>query len=86
MTIWILALVSLSTLWWAAQALALVRAARGLPRVADMPELCLPDWPTLSVVVPARNEAAHLERAELIALFQRVYRLHEPPVDGSSGV
>lgn len=63
MTIWILALVSLSTLWWAAQALALVRAARGLPRVADMPELCLPDWPTLSVVVPARNEAAHLERA-----------------------
>lgn len=63
MTIWILALVSLSTLWWAAQAVALVRAARRLPRVADMPELCIPRWPSLSVVVPARNEAEQLERA-----------------------
>ncbi len=63
MSIWILAIVSLSALWWTAQVIALVRAARSLPRVADMPELCLPRWPTVSVVVPARNEADRLEHA-----------------------
>ena len=40
----------------------------------------------LHAPLSALNTAGDAERAELIALFQRVYRLHEPPVDGSSGV
>ena len=36
----------------------------------------------LHAPLSALNTAGDAERAELIALFQRVYRLHEPPVDG----
>ena len=39
----------------------------------------------LHAPLSALNTAGDAERAELIALFQRVYRLHEPPVDGSTG-
>ena len=36
----------------------------------------------LHAPLSALNTAGDAERAELIALFQRVYRLHEPPGDG----
>ena len=39
----------------------------------------------LHAPLSALNTAGDAERAELIALFGRVYRLHDPPADGSTG-
>lgn len=53
----------MSALWWTVQAIAIARAARRLPRVADMPRESRSRWPQLSLIVPARDEARHLASA-----------------------
>lgn len=56
-------LFSLSAASWLAQLGLLLRARAGVTRVAQLPLDARPSWPKLSLVMPARNEAEHLERA-----------------------
>ena len=52
-----------ATALWVVAAISAVRGFRGLQRLGDMP-LARPDtWPTLSVIVPALNEARTIEVA-----------------------
>ncbi len=76
--------VSLSALWWTAQAVAIARAVRLLPRIADMPREARPAWPRLSLVVPARNEAAQLEAAVTARLAEGYPELELVLVDDRS--
>jgi hypothetical protein len=81
---WTFLLVSLSAVWWAFQAVRLVRAARSLPRVADMPRETRPAWPRLSIVIPARNEATHLADAVQTRLAEGYPQLELVIVDDRS--
>lgn len=56
-------LLCLSATWWCIQAAGLLRTARALKRVPDLPIVDRADWPRVSVVLPARNEAEHLHHA-----------------------
>ena len=56
-------IVALSTLWWTLQALLLWRVRSALPRLEALPLVARPAWPTVSVVVPARDEGAQVRRA-----------------------
>ncbi len=58
-----LALVVLSAAWWLAQLGLILRARGALTRVAALPLEARPTWPTVSVVIPARNEGAHVRAA-----------------------
>lgn len=57
----VIAVVSL--VWWSTQALLLIRAWFGVRRVDQLDSAPPAQWPKLSVVMPARNEGAHLEAA-----------------------
>lgn len=83
-SLWLFALVSVSALWWTVQAVAIARAVRRLPRVADLPDVLLPAWPTLSVIVPARNEAAQLAAAARTKLAEGYPALELVLVDDRS--
>lgn len=56
-------LVVMSGAWWALQAVMSGISMRAVPRLAALPAEALASWPTVSVVVPARDEGLHLEAA-----------------------
>ncbi len=60
MTSFLTAVVVVSTLWWVAQALMHAQARARVPVIHDLTGPELQRWPTVSAVVPARNEAEHL--------------------------
>ena len=60
---WIVALPTLLCAAWWAIGLSLARVARVTPRLVDLPEGELEEWPTLAVIAPARDEASTLDAA-----------------------
>lgn len=59
----VLVLTALSALLWLWELSAVLTTDRLMPRIAEMPETLLPHPPKVSVIIPARNEAAALEQA-----------------------
>ena len=62
----------LSGVYWAIQAAFIARAARALHLVPELPFPQREAWPTLSIIVPARNEGAEV-RAALEAKLREGY-------------
>lgn len=63
MTWLLIGVFTVSVTWWLAQVLFFLRARAGVHRVGTLPIEPRAAWPKLSLVMPARNEAAHLEAA-----------------------
>lgn len=54
------ALVTLSALYWLTQALLAARTGLALKTLASLPAPSRTTWPTVSIVIPARDEGAHV--------------------------
>lgn len=63
MTWLVIAVFAVSVTWWVAQGLFFLRARTGVHRIGTLPLEARTAWPKLSLVMPARNEAAQLEAA-----------------------
>lgn len=63
MTWLLIAVFAVSVTWWVAQGLFFLRARTGVHPIGTLPLEARTAWPKLSLVMPARNEAAHLEAA-----------------------
>ncbi|MER2566390.1 MAG: glycosyltransferase family 2 protein [Myxococcaceae bacterium] len=63
MTWFVIAVFAVSVTWWVAQGIFFLRARTGVHRIGTLPLETRTAWPKLSLVMPARNEAAHLEAA-----------------------
>ncbi len=57
------AAVSLSALYWLALAGLALRSFLAVPTLSSLPDPKRTNWPTLSIVIPARDEGAHVREA-----------------------
>lgn len=80
----LLAYVLLGCLYWAYRALAGLWLIRSVPQLADEDPPAPQDWPTVSVVVPARDEAEHIDSALASLLASDYARLQVVLVDDRS--
>jgi cellulose synthase/poly-beta-1,6-N-acetylglucosamine synthase-like glycosyltransferase len=56
-------IVLLSALYWLCLGLLALRAYFGVKTIASLPAATRTSWPKLSIVIPARNEGAHVLEA-----------------------
>lgn len=59
----VLVLVSFSALWWLSQMALVLKSRASLRCVRALPLIERASWPMVSVVIPARNEGAHVRAA-----------------------